>query len=60
MLRSQRGMHIATWILAFVTTFLFLATAANIWIAYKAHAGAIEQVKAIKELSSAIRDIPPG
>lgn len=58
MLRSQKGMHIATWILAFVTAFLFLATAANIWITYKTHTDAIEQVEAIKELSSAIRDIP--
>lgn len=58
MLRSQKGMHIATWILAFVTAFLFLATAANIWITYKTHADAIEQVEAIKELSCAIRDIP--
>ncbi|MBA3018831.1 hypothetical protein KKG29_05665 [Patescibacteria group bacterium] len=58
MLRSQRGIYIATWILAFVTTFLFLATTANIWITCKTYAGAIEQVEAIKELSSAIRDIP--
>lgn len=58
MLRSQKGMHMATWILAFVTAFLFLATAANIWITYKTYAGAIEQVEAIKELANAIRDIP--
>jgi len=58
MLRSQKGMLIATRILAFVTAFLFLATAANIWITYKTHTDAIEQVEAIKELSSAIRDIP--